>query len=163
MLMAPCEEIPMLSKKSPRVSKLKGLCTREFAVSPWPTPTMATAYSMCHPILCFCVNTLLTGPDYLQYIQEPYVEEERVDHYESKWGEQLRAELGLDWTPGIQRLINSLAILTLSYTVRMIHRTTDDPESVMSVSSQRPRLIKRMFTTQTNNKPHSYLGCCDRQ
>ena len=32
MLMAPCPEIPMLSKKSPRVSKVKSLCTREFAV-----------------------------------------------------------------------------------------------------------------------------------
>ena len=101
---------------------------------------------MCHPIICFCVHLLLSGQDYLQYIQEPYVEEQRDDHYESKCSEQLRAELGLEWTTSIQRLINSIAILTLSYTVRMIHmyRTTDNPESVMSVSSQRPRLIKHM-------------------
>ena len=33
MLMAPCAKIPMLSKKSPRVSKVKSRCTREFAVS----------------------------------------------------------------------------------------------------------------------------------
>ena len=32
MLMAPCAKLPMLSKKSPRVSKVKSLCTREFAV-----------------------------------------------------------------------------------------------------------------------------------
>ena len=32
MLMAPCAKIPMLSKKSPRVSKVKSLCTREFVV-----------------------------------------------------------------------------------------------------------------------------------
>ena len=95
---------------------------------------------MCHPVICFCVHTLLTGPDYLQYIQEQYVEEQRDDHYESECGEQLRAELGLDWTLSIQRRINSIAILTLSYTVRMIHRTIADPESVMSVSSQRPRI-----------------------
>ena len=30
--MAPCAKHPMLSKKSPRVSKVKSLCTREFAV-----------------------------------------------------------------------------------------------------------------------------------
>ena len=33
MLMAPCAKIPMLSKKSPRVSKVKSLCTREFVVN----------------------------------------------------------------------------------------------------------------------------------
>ena len=39
MLMAPCAEIPMLlvlvssAKKSPRVSEVKSLCTREFAVN----------------------------------------------------------------------------------------------------------------------------------
>ena len=32
MLMAPYAKIPTLSKKSPRVSKVKSLCTREFAV-----------------------------------------------------------------------------------------------------------------------------------
>ena len=32
MLMAPGAKIPMPSKKSPRVSKVKSLCTREFAV-----------------------------------------------------------------------------------------------------------------------------------
>ena len=32
MLMAPCAKNPMLSKKSPQVSKVKSLCTREFAV-----------------------------------------------------------------------------------------------------------------------------------
>ena len=32
--MAPCAEIPVLSKQSPRVSKVKSLCTREFAVVP---------------------------------------------------------------------------------------------------------------------------------
>ena len=32
MLKAPCAEIPMLPKKNPRVSKVKSLCTREFAV-----------------------------------------------------------------------------------------------------------------------------------
>ena len=34
-----------------------------------PTPTMAAAFEMCHPIICFCVHTLLTGPDYVQYFQ----------------------------------------------------------------------------------------------
>ena len=110
-----------------------------------PTLTMAKAFEMCHPIICFCVHTLLTSQDYIQYIHEPYIEEQSDDHYESKCGEQLRAELGLEWTPSMQRLINSLAILTLSYTVRLIHRTTeDDPDSVVLVSSQRPQLFKHM-------------------
>ena len=106
---------------------------------------MAKAFELCHPIICFCVHTLLTSQDYIQYIHEPYIEEQSDDHYESICGEQLRAELGLEWTPSMQRLINSLAILTLSYTVRLIHMTTeDDPDSVVLVSSQRPQLFKHM-------------------
>ena len=33
MLMAPGAKVPMLSKKGPRVSTVKSLCTREFAVA----------------------------------------------------------------------------------------------------------------------------------
>ena len=100
---------------------------------------MVIAYSMCHPIICFCVHTLLTGPDYLQYIQGPHLEEQCDDHYESVCGKELRAELGLGWTPAIQRLVHRIAVLTLHFTARMINGTREDPESVMSVSSQRPQ------------------------
>ena len=56
------------------------------------------------------------------------------DHYESEFGEQLRAELGLGWTPSIQRPVNRLAILTLSLTVRMTDTTRADPDSAMPIS-----------------------------
>ena len=98
---------------------------------------MAIAYSLCHPIICFCVHTLLTGPDYLQYIQGPHPEEQRDDHYESVCARELRAELGLGWTPAIQRLVHHIAVLALHFTVRMLDSTREDPESVMSVPSQR--------------------------
>ena len=57
--------------------------------------------------------------------------------YESVCGEELREELGLGWTPAIQRLVHHIAVLTPHFTVRMIDRNREDPESVMHVSSQR--------------------------
>ena len=46
MLMAPCAKIPMLSKKSPRVSKVKSRCTREFAVGHIKEEYVNTKYNI---------------------------------------------------------------------------------------------------------------------
>ena len=58
MLMAPRAEIPLLSKKSPRVSTVKSLCTREFAVWHAKETDMAASPMIRKYYLCFAVQKL---------------------------------------------------------------------------------------------------------